>query len=102
MVDNSDIELVKLSVESIVVKLSEEKTTSLDDDELTGVTVDFLSKVILKFKFIEIKSLKIVGKVKRAVTEVKFMLAMAVNREVTTVTKLFRVFPTKVALALPL
>ena len=98
MVDNSDIELVKLSVESIVVKLSEEKTTSLDDDELTGVTVDFLSKVILKFKFIEMKSLKIVGKVKRAVTEVKFIFAMAVNREVTTVAKLFRVFPTKVAL----
>jgi len=81
VVDSSDIELVKLLLESTFVILSEEKRVFLvsKDFSTTGEVKFCVTK--LKLKFIDTKSLKSVGNENIDVTEANLRLKIEVIKE---------------------
>jgi hypothetical protein len=81
VVDKSDIEFVKLSLELIFVILSEEKRVFLVSEDFSNIKGVELWVEKLKLKFIEIKSLKSVGKENNVDNEAGLKLKREVVKE---------------------
>jgi hypothetical protein len=81
VVDKSDIEFVKLSLELIFVILSEEKRVFIVSEDFSNIKRVELWVEKLKLKFIEIKSLKSVGKENNVDNEAGLKLKREVVKE---------------------